>query len=401
MRASEQAANPEIEVLYPGEIHGLLQTDIFPSLRYLSLAKNQLLELELPLERPFVPLKELVLDFNKFTDVSALQVLMPSLPSLSAISFQANRIDSIRRSPGTVPGDWNIFPSIEKLNIAQNNLKHWSDVDDISRTFTALRSLRINGNPFYDQKLHQTFRSVKTTAGDVLELADSQDRLTEDTQFILTLARIANLKTLNHSAVTAQDRLNGELYYLTLIEKELQAEKAGDILEHHHRYNELCAKYDREQKSKPKNGKAQNQPSPGSLASKLLKVQFRLQADQTCNVQKTFDCIIPMTMDIYRLKGLVSREFGLPPLSFRLIRDSNSTLSQIPQGTKDDSEDEWSSDADERSTLGPNSRNSGSSVSGALFEWKRHDTELVSSTQDLSYFIENDVHDVQIRIETL
>ena len=64
-----------------------------------------------------------------------------------------------------------------------------------------------------------------------------------DEGYMLTLARLGQLETLNFSRITPQERRNAEMYYLSRIAKavaEVPEDKDAELLACHPRYEELC-----------------------------------------------------------------------------------------------------------------------------------------------------------------
>src|SRR5699024_2014327 len=128
---------------------------------------------------------------------------------------------------------------------------------------------RISGNPLYNQP-------VESTA--ITSLPEQP--MTVDESYMLTLARLSTLTVLNYSKITSQDRHNGELYYLSLIAKELSAfpESAeAEILAKHPRYGGLCQKYGDPVVTRAADlSKQSNAVHPRSVVARLLKMEFYL-----------------------------------------------------------------------------------------------------------------------------
>ena len=349
-----------------------------------------------PLRDPLPTLRELVLNFNNLDNLSTVKVLVTSFPFVNTISFQANAIKTISNPVDATPNLQQTFPTIKSLNLTQNRIAGWAFLDDLCRTFPAVESLRINGNPLFNEERNHLLAPKPSDA--ILEKASFYERATAETQFILTLARIRSLKTLNYSAVTPQDRLNGELYYLAQIEKEIGAGDRNEVLGRHRRYFEICAKYDRDPKADLDNKKKMQDLRPGSLASRLLNIHLYQQPLPDTEAAEVGVYVIPRTIDVYRLKGLISRELHLPPLGFRLIYQSEPINEQAEVGRPDVRDDDSDLDRDPNDAYETSANNSSRTRSATS---RRHEIELVSSTQDLSFFVENDVRDVRIRIEAL
>ncbi|PQE25827.1 tubulin-specific chaperone e protein [Rutstroemia sp. NJR-2017a BBW] len=118
--------------------------------------------------------------------------------------------------------------------------------------------------------------------------------------------------------ITAAERTNAELFYLSRIGKEIEAVPNSEeqaVIARHKRYHELCKLHD-----PPKIVREKIKIDPETLQSRLIKFTFlvpsSLQTDQTGDsIQKE----IPNSFDIYRVKGIVGRLLGVKPMSLRLI----------------------------------------------------------------------------------
>ena len=223
--------------------------------------------------------------------------------------------------------------------------------------------------------------------------------MTVEEAFMLTLARLGRLKILNFSKITPQDRLNGELYYLALIRTELELYPSGAeqrILRAHPRYRELCEIYDvAELKRK---AVAEDDPgvNPRSLGARLVTFTFHLPSSEPGSYPKEFKREIPRSFDIYRIKALVSREFKLLPLRFRLIWETEE-WDPVEQGTAE--EDEWDSEEegdDDKPTLS-GTENIYTEEDGKKFV--RREEEFIDSTKAVGFWLNDDIRAVRVRVE--
>ena len=205
---------------------------------------------------------------------------------------------------------------------------------------------------------------------------------------MLTLCRLAPLQTLNYSKVSAQDRGDAELYYLSLIGKELSASPSTAewrILAAHPRYGELCEKY-----GEPTVKRSADSAGPGdaahprSVATRLVRMVFYLSPAK--EVSRTKE--IPQSFNTYQVKAVVSRLFGLPPLSFSLIWETDEL---DPVNTT--AGDQWDSSEDEEGDM---------QVDRAGFSgFVKREVELVDSTRDLTLWFPSDLHEARIRVQNM
>jgi tubulin-specific chaperone E len=350
----------------------------FPALNVLSIAGNNLASFELAGEK-FIDgvlptVKMLILESNNFVALVPLcRSLFPLFPDLAALSLQHNQISTLdsRQSDEPLP----VYRSITSINLSRNAITDTAIISSLPLLFPNLTSLRVSGNPFF------------TTS------PDSAHHRTDEAAFMLTLARLPNLKTLNYSAITDKDRMEGELYYLSVAEKEVEkashetgslaSEKVKTTVREWARYHELCSKYDRENFLEKL--AAQNmEPSPdadaaaasirsrkkahppNSLGARLVTITFHSSDDQKIVLT------VPRTFDVYRVKGLLLRKagraWGLKPLDFvfELLHDGpedDMSDEEIPDSTRRIGD--WIGEEVSECTVRVNPRKNGMSVNEA------------------------------------
>lgn len=175
-------------------------------------------------------------------------------------------------------------------------------MDDLDYCLPGLTSLRMSHNPLYATS------------------QDSEASGSADEGWMLTLARFGKLTSLNFSNITAADRNNAELFYLSRIARaiaEVSESDADSVIAQHKRYAELCEKHGTLTIVRKSAGTF----NPGFLEARLIKFTFYLQlASSDGQAEKiTLSKEIPKSFDVYRVKGIVGKMFGLSPLCLRLI----------------------------------------------------------------------------------
>ncbi|EFR03755.1 tubulin-specific chaperone E [Nannizzia gypsea CBS 118893] len=305
----------------------------FPSLVTLSLENNQLSSTSAPLS---AMIQELLLDFNEYESLDSLSHLT-ALRNLRHLSLRRNKISKIYAS---TPSALVFSPTLKFVDISCNQIPSWSFLDALQEVFPGMTNLRISDNPLY---------ALPPAPTKVTGLPEA--RMTVDEAFMLTLSRLSNLEILNYGKITPLDRLNGELYYLSLIRKEILAHPPSmeqDILNSHPRYKELCKIYETPEIQRTDNDKEPRDIDPRSLAAQLIKFRFHLADSSKVEGKpsaRVFEKEIPKSSDIYLIKAIVARHFSLPALQFKLIWESDE-WDPVEKGTAE--EDEWDSeDADE------------------------------------------------------
>ncbi|KAI9770510.1 MAG: hypothetical protein M1835_006543 [Candelina submexicana] len=339
----------------------------FQSLATLSLSSNGLASLgthQIP--RTITTLK---LEFNGFTSISALLALA-SLPNLQQLYLGHNSIADIQDKKERIQYSDVKFPrSLFHVDLSFNAIHSWECVDGLQDAFPGLTALRIEHNQLFD-----------------LEFLGKKQSQGPEERHMLVVARLANLKTLNFSSVTPQERANAELYYLSCIAKELAAEseeKEGTIFDKHRRYNELCEIYGTPTITR-------TNPSiinPNSLEARLIRFTFYqpiISADGTSLPNIVHKKQIPRGFDVYRLKGIVGKLFERSPLRLRLIWETGEWDPVAPI----EHEDWYSSDEEDKVVSADEQGN-----------WVKREVELRDGTREVGYWVE--AQEATVRIELI
>ncbi|KAF2631912.1 tubulin-specific chaperone E [Macroventuria anomochaeta] len=259
---------------------------------------------------------DLTLEENLFPSLSALEPLT-KMPNLQRLILKSNKISEV----GTPQP---IFPTaLREVDLSFNEITTWSFIEQLEHVFPGLTSLRVSHNPLYE----------------ALQAPDGRP-LTADDGYMLTLARLGNLKTLNHSPISGKERLNAESYYLSLIVKEVQFAPENlreQILGNHPRYKWLCEEY-----GEPDIKRSKNAVNPNSLAARLLRIKFYLTSDKT----KAHEVEIPMSCTVYTVLGVVGKQFGVMPMDCRLIWETGDWM-PARRSMADVEDEDWDSEDSE------------------------------------------------------
>ncbi|KAH0545107.1 hypothetical protein GP486_008468, partial [Trichoglossum hirsutum] len=179
-------------------------------------------------------LSTLSLERNNFTSLSALSSLT-ALQSLQRLSLKSNKINAITDPAPPVRWDemeLQFSKSLSYVDLSYNAINDWPFIDALHDVFPGLTGLRLSHNPLYED------------AGEVEKDGKANPvALGVEEGYMLTLARLKGLKSLNFSNITPQERTNAEMYYLSRIGKALAAVPEAEesrILLQHRRYPELC-----------------------------------------------------------------------------------------------------------------------------------------------------------------
>ncbi|KAH9845300.1 PAC2-involved in the stabilization of microtubles [Teratosphaeria destructans] len=254
--------------------------------------------------------------------------------------------------------------NVEELDLRHNDIASWTFFNSLAATFPNLLHLRTTGNPLY--------QDLMSAEGKPLSAEDG---------YMLTIARIATLQTLNYSKITDKERLNAETYYLNQIAisissvasvHEEEAVKAA-----HPRWTELCEEY-----GEPivLNKTDQGDVDPSSLAARLLHITF-------VHANDTWEDEVPKAFSIYDLLGMVGKRLGVMPLKLRLVHETGEKDPVRSVGAGEGGPDWWdSSDEDEGSGPGARAEN----------RVERH-VELVAGTRPIGTYIEGS--SARVRVE--
>ncbi|CEO60132.1 hypothetical protein PMG11_04772 [Penicillium brasilianum] len=357
-------------------------TSRFPALTSLTASGNQLRAISRPLPGAITTL---TLENNEITSLSALRPLS-EIKTLEYLSLRGNNVHAITDSTKDTSLDFAFPPTVFSVDLSRNNVSSWAFVNHLPILFPGLTTLRFSGNPLYDQPPLPPAIAAATSS------ISASKPMTLDESFMLTLSRFpASLKILNFSTISPQDRSNAEMYYLSLIGKELSATSEAEepaILARHPRYQELCEAYGEPTITRAieDDGSGKKAIHPRSVAARLVKLAFRLSESQSCVKE------IPTSFDTYQVKALVSRLFDLAPYSFRLVWETDE-WDPVEKKTGDEGAVGWDEDCDDEIQAQV-------PVSSAdTSRFVRREVELVDSTRDIGFLFQGETGEMKIRVE--
>lgn len=385
----------------------------FPSLTTLFASTNQLSRLSsVPTSWPFMnTLVSIYLEFNDFTSLTDVASLA-SLASLKNLHLKGNNI-SIVASSDTVEGDGPppsppVFSkTLTYLDISYNKIHHWSFVDALPDVFPGLTSFRLAHNPVYDNPgFSSTSGATTTTAA----AATSSSTVTEEA-YMITVARLSALQSLNFSAVTPTDRTNAEMFYLSRIGRQLASVPPEDeprVIAQHRRYAELCEIYGEPVVVRRK------EVNPAFLEARLIGTTFRFplssrggrragekageeEKGKTEEVEVEEEKVqIPKTFDIYAVKGIAGRLFGYEPLRLRLVWETGEwdPVAGYDEEAGDSSEEEEQAVISGHQNEEEREKTSSKNRAG---RWIKREVELTDSPRQFGFCV--DGMDVTVRVE--
>lgn len=360
----------------------------FPGLTSLTASGNQLSTISRSLAGNIT---KLVLENNEISDLSAIRHLT-KLSTLEHLSLRGNNISTINGDNDTTP-DFHFLDTLHSIDLSRNNISSWAFLNSLSIIFPALKTLRISGNPLYD------LSPLPPSVAAATSTMSASKPMTVDEGFMLTLSRFpSSLRTLNFSVISPQDRSNAEMYYLSLIGKELSAttlEEELHVLTTHPRYAELCDLYGEPTITRAVigDGSGGRTIHPRSVAARLVKMAFRLHGKSDRSDSQIQVKEIPTSFDPYQVKSLVSRLFGLEPYGFKLIWETDE-YDPVEKTTADDGVADWDEDSEDEMHVPDHG-----SASADVSRFVRREVELVESTRDIGFLFQGELGEVKIRVE--
>lgn len=330
-------------------------TNLFPTLTTFGASSNLYTMLGKETLNPTIT--DLTLEDNHLPSLSSIGSLT-KLPHLQRLVLKSNKISEISSSDASMP----VFPpTLTEVDLSFNEISTWSFIESLAHVFPGLISLRVSHNPLYE--------SLRAPDGRAL---------TADDGYMLTLARLGNLKTLNHSPINPKERLNAESYYLSMIAKEVQFAPENlteQILKSHPRYEWLCEEY-----GEPDVQRSSNRVNPNSLAARLLRVRFYLAADKS----RTYEAEIPMSCTAYTVLGMVGKHFGIKPMECKLLWETGDWM-PAKSAVVDFDEDEWDSEDSEE---------------GGKVDRMMREVQVVPGTRSIGTWIDGSEAVVRVEIES-
>jgi tubulin-specific chaperone E len=346
-----------------------LLVEAFPNITTLSANSN---ELEFIRDSPAAlrsismsKLTSLKLEYNEFTSLGDLWPLA-ELHSLERLHLGGNKIKTITSGKGVK----SVFgKQLQCVDISYNNVIDWDFVDQLSDVFPGITALRISHNPIYGNSASNS-----------------------EEYYMLTLARIANLKSLNFCHITPAERTNAEIFYLYRIGQAVAAvteNEKHNIIAQHRRFKELCKIHE-----PPTVTRANSTTNPGFLEGRLINFTFymplKMRSGQESKLVKMQE--IPKGFDMYQVKGIVGELFSVKPLGLRLIWETGEW--DPVAGYEDERE---SSSEDEDHDKGFDLDILQQEVSRRNGKWIRREVELEDGTRQVGFWI--DGMEAKVRVE--
>lgn len=207
--------------------------------------------------------------------------------------------------------------------------------------------------------------------------------------------------------------MNAELYYLNSIAKELattDVEGQDAILALHPRWEELCNIH-----GAPDLTLSKAEVTAPTLGARVTEFTFYVATSPSKNTQAGTQWVsngekdgegtpslaekrklIPLSVDTYRLKGIVTRMFKLPPLGCKLVWETG-VMDPMPGR---EAEEGWSvsEDEDDGFGIGVGNEREHEQMMKEKGKWVEREVELVDGTREVGNFVEGKKARVRVEV---
>ncbi|KAK8956744.1 hypothetical protein KSP39_PZI000251 [Platanthera zijinensis] len=331
--------------------------EALPALEILNLTNN-LLEINVPELSSLKSIRILVLN-NCGVSWKQVERLKQYLPAVEELHLMGNNISTTTPIPFE-PDIPNVegFKSLRLLNLEDSCINLWEEIMKLSN-LRSLQQLHLNKNklnrifyttnhplPALQDGCHAPFENLEclllgSNEIDALASVDSLNffpslvdvRLSENpvtdlskggvSRFVL-VARLAKVKILNGSEISARERKESEIRYVRLVMTMMQSADPQEINVHHPRFAELKSIHEIDD-DKPSAGISIPQKMSASLITITLMCVGASMGERQPLVKK-----LPPTTTVGRLKVLCESFFKLKGIKLRLfLQEKDSPLPTV------------------------------------------------------------------------
>ncbi|GAV53912.1 hypothetical protein ZYGR_0AK04140 [Zygosaccharomyces rouxii] len=264
----DQYSFPAVTILYLSncrldlyQLNKLLKT--FPSVEILNVSKNYLRDVTDSVVQLSASTRELTLSGN------SIRHLPRSLSNwnLHTLNLSHNAIQT---------ASYSLRTDLKNLDLSYNLIDDWKTLDQLNIIFPELHSLRVNGNPFFE---------------------NGEDHLA---QFYLLIARVNNLDILNGSLLSKKEREEAKLFFVSQVSQGLvEYDKSSELWYRLHR--QYAPNYDIKGIEK------------SWLGSQILNLRVKQEETQT-----TVDLTILSSYTIRNLKRIICEHLSMNILEITL-----------------------------------------------------------------------------------
>ncbi|KAH9951861.1 hypothetical protein B0H21DRAFT_714574 [Amylocystis lapponica] len=294
-------------------LHGM------PALRLVETGYNRLTALP-SAPPPACPLDELNLDTNELDSWPAVCAALRPFAQLQRAVLASNNFAAIGPlGPADSP-----LPQLKHLSLSLNRLAAWRAIDALPPWCPALESLTLAGNPLItDSQLGKNARQ-------------------------LAIAKIPTLLALDAAAISAKERVDSELFYLSCVSKHGPADEEARRREHP-QWQTLCTKH-----GAPDVTPATRQQRQDTLGNRLIELHI-YHSDElpttdpttgnltvnTASANTTSLRVLPsMSVQTFRMKVVKSLKIARTATVKLWLRMPDGNLAEI-DNTQDNRDLDW------------------------------------------------------------
>lgn len=243
------------------------------ALRVVELGYNRLTSLSAKSSK-FVPLiHDLNFDINELSDWTSVATALSDFVALRRLVLSRN---GIRVIPPLSP-ECSPIQNVQSLALSANRLDDWQDLDRLSQWCPRLESLNLAGN----------------------FLSESDGLARHSRQY--AIAKIPTLLVLDGSAISAKERTDSELFYLSFISQHSSGNEE-ELCRAHPQWTALCNKHGRPAEALPRKGD-DNKLSNSLITVNVYRCLTRPDKDQRHTNKLTQIKTLPTTkIAVFRLQ---------------------------------------------------------------------------------------------------
>ncbi|KAI6166847.1 hypothetical protein EDD17DRAFT_1541543 [Pisolithus thermaeus] len=251
------------------------------ALRVVELGYNRLTSLSAKSTKSVPLIHDLNFDINELSDWMSVASSLSEFVALRRLVLSRNDIRiipplSLESSP---------IRHVQNLALSANRLDNWQDLDRLSQWCPRLESLNMAGNP----------------------LTESNELARHSRQY--AIAKIPTLLVLDGSAISAKERTDSELFYLSFISQNFSGNDE-EICQAHPQWTALCNKHGKPSEVLPRKGD-DNKLSKSLINVNVYRCLIRPEKEQRHTGEATRIKTLPTTkIAVFRLQ--VMKALKLP-----------------------------------------------------------------------------------------
>ncbi|KAI6045604.1 hypothetical protein EDC04DRAFT_3053971 [Pisolithus marmoratus] len=262
------------------------------ALQVVELGYNRLTSLSAKSPKPVPRIHDLNVEINELNDWASVASSLLEFVALRRLVLSRNGIRTIPSlGPGRSP-----LRSIHSLALSANRLNDWQDLDRLAQWCPGLESLNLAGNP----------------------LTENGELARHSRQF--AIARIPTLLALDGTAISARERTDSELFYLSFVSKNFSGSQE-EICYAHPQWTALCNKHGKPSEGLPRRG------GDTKLSKSLINVNV-------------YQCITPLDKE-QRHTSKATRVKTLPTTKIAIFKLQVMKALKLPRSVSRDVVEIW------------------------------------------------------------